>query len=124
MTISNPPAFFSGLSPGDRKSVIQAASRKHFPTNHVMVNAGAVASNVYMVTKGRAKYYRVTSKGDEVLLWRMEAGDVFGIGAMLRAQARYIGTAETVGASEVLVWTRKKMRSLASEHQVLLENAL
>jgi CRP-like cAMP-binding protein len=124
MTISNPPAFLSGLSPGDRKSVLQAANRKHFPANHVMVNAGAPATNVYMVMKGRAKYYRVTSKGDEALLWRMEAGDVFGIGAMLRAQARYIGTAETVGACEVLVWTRKKMRSLTSEHQVLLENAL
>jgi CRP-like cAMP-binding protein len=124
MTISNPPSFLSGLSATDRKSVVQAASRKEFPAGHVLINTGAPANNVYLVTKGRVKYYRVTSAGDEVLLWRMESGDVFGIGSMLRTQARYIGTAETVSKCELLVWSRKKMRSLAAQHEVLFENAL
>jgi CRP-like cAMP-binding protein len=124
MTTSQPPTFLSGLTAGDRKIVLQSAERKKFRAHQVIINAGAPAARLFLLVRGGVKYYRVTSKGDEVLLWWLAPGDVFGLSAILRAQVRYIGTAEAIDDCELLIWPRKKIRSLASAHKVLAENAL
>jgi len=80
--------------------------------------------HLFLLRKGRLKYYRISKKGDEVLLWWVSPGEIFGMAALVTTPLRYIGTAEAVDDSELLVWSRKKIRLLAAEHEQLSQNAL
>jgi CRP/FNR family cyclic AMP-dependent transcriptional regulator len=125
--LAEPPktlTFLSGLTGSEKKLVLHAAERRAFSARQVIFNRGAPAVNLFLVTRGTIRYYRVTSKGDQVLLWLAAPGDILGIGSLLSMPWRYMGTAEAVNDSEVLVWTRKKIRSLASTYNILTENAL
>ena len=106
------------------KVVLQAAEPRTFKADGVIFNAGDFATRLYLLTRGRAKYHRVTKTGEDVLLWWLATGDAFGIGALLTATTRYIATAQAVDDCEMLVWDRDTIRSLAAEYEVLAENAL
>ena len=118
------PSFLSGLTASAKKLIIQSAELRKFPSNSVIVNTGDQASRLFLLRKGKVKYYRVTKKGDEVLLWWVSPGEVFGIAALGPSLSRYIGTAEAVDDCELLVWSRKKIRQLAAMHDQLSQNAL
>jgi CRP-like cAMP-binding protein len=90
----------------------------------VILSAGDPASSLFLLTQGRAKYYRATRKGEEVVLWWLGPGDSFGIGTLLIMSWRYIATAQAVDDCEMLVWRRDVIRSLAAEHELLAQNAL
>jgi CRP/FNR family transcriptional regulator, nitrogen oxide reductase regulator len=118
------PAFFSGLTANARKLIVQSAEVRKFRPNSVIVNAGDQAVRLFLLKKGKVKYYRVTRTGDEVLLWWVSAGEIFGIAALAASPLRYIGTAQAVDDCELLVWSRKKIRQLAAAHDQLSQNAL
>jgi len=90
----------------------------------VLVRAGEPATSLFLLKHGRAKYYRITKKGEEVVLWWLTAGDTFGIGTLLAMPINYIGTAQTLDDCELLVWSRNKIRMLAEKHRILAQNAL
>jgi CRP-like cAMP-binding protein len=127
----NPKAFtthsklLSGLSIQQRKLVLQAAQLRRFHAGSVMVNAGDPANMLFLLKSGRFKFYRITKKGDEVLLWWGAPGDTFGLSTLLISPApAYIGSAAAIQDCELLVWPRKTIRRLAANIQVLAENAL
>ena len=121
---STPPKLLSGLTAAQKKLIIQSAERRRIPTNRVIVRIGDPAAHLFLVMKGTVKYYRLTKTGDEVLLWWLTTDDSFGIGTLLAASTNYIATAQAVEESELLVWSRQKIRSLAASHKVLTQNAL
>src|SRR5262249_11842722 len=116
--------FLSGLTPEESKLILQSAERRRLPANHVIVNGGSPATSLFQLTEGTAKVFRVTKSGDEVLLWWLSRGDIFGIGALLGGTVSYIGTAQTIDDCELLVWSQERIRSLAASHELLAENAL
>jgi CRP/FNR family transcriptional regulator, nitrogen oxide reductase regulator len=118
------PSFLSGLTASARKLIVQSAAVRKFRSNSVIVNAGDQAVSLFLLKKGKVKYYRVTKKGDEVLLWWVSPGEIFGIPALAASPLRYIGTAQAVDDCELLVWSRKKIRHLAATHDQLSQNAL
>jgi len=123
-TPAPPVQLFTGLSAQQRKLVLHAAESRKFRANRVIIRAGDPATSLFLLTHGRAKYYRVTKKGEQVLLWWLATGDSFGIGTLLAAPLHYIGTAEAIDDCELLVWTRDKIRSLAVSNERLAQNAL
>src|SRR5205823_739141 len=92
--------------------------------DRVIVNAGDPATSLFLLKHGRAKYYRITKKGEEVVLWWLTAGDTFGIGTLLAMPINYIGTAQALDECELLVWSRNRIRMLAEKHRILAQNAL
>ena len=118
------PSLFSGLTADQTKSIIESAELRKFPAGTIIVNGGSPAINLFLITQGTAKYFRVTKRGDEVLLWWLSRDDTFGIGALLAERARYIGTAQSVDDCEMLVWSQDEIRRLAAKYQLLAENAL
>jgi CRP-like cAMP-binding protein len=118
------PSFLSGLTASAKKVVLQSAELRKFRRNSVIVNTGDSATRLFMLRRGKVKYYRVTRKGDEVLLWWVSQGEAFGIAALSPLPLRYIGTAEAIDDCELLVWNRKKIRHLAAIHDQLSQNAL
>jgi CRP-like cAMP-binding protein len=117
--------FLSGLSIHQRKLVLQAAELRHCRAGSVIVNAGEPANMLFLLKSGRFKYYRITKKGDEVLLWWGAPGDTFGIGTLLLSPPPpYIGSAAAIDDCELLAWRGKTIRRLAANIEVLAENAL
>jgi CRP-like cAMP-binding protein len=69
-------------------------------------------------------YSELTNDGQEILLGRLVPGDVLGLGSLLSEPTSYLGTAQAVRDSEVLVWDYRLIRHLASAYPRLTENAL
>jgi len=121
---SPPPGLLSGLTDHQREVALQRAERRDFAANQVIVHSGAPATRLFQLTKGAAKFYRVTKNGDEVLLWWLASGDIFGVGALLARPWHYIGTAQAVEDCELLVWSRDNLRSLGAVYELMTANAL
>jgi len=118
------PGFLAGLPASAKKRILDSAEVRDFRSNSIIINAGDPATHLFRLRKGRVKYYRITQKGDEVLLWWVSPGEIFGMAALVTMPLRYIGTAEAVDDCELLVWSRKRIRQLAAENGQLAQNAL
>jgi CRP-like cAMP-binding protein len=116
--------LLSGLTSEQTRLVLRAATRRKFRANYVIVHGGNPATNLFQITEGTVKYYRLTKKGDEVLLWLLAPDDAFGIGSLLTTTVPYIGTAQAIDDCEILVWSRESIRALAAKYERLAENAL
>ena len=122
---SPPPGLLSGLTSDQRELVIRKAERRDCSANQEIVGIGKPATRLFQLTKGTAKFYRATTEGNEILMWWLSAGDIFGIGALLTRPWRYIGTAQAVSDCEMLVWTRESIQSLPSViHETITVNSL
>src|SRR5881628_1791336 len=119
-----PPKFLSGLTAAQRGVVLQSAELRKVRADRVIFRTGDPAANLFLLKEGRAKYYRLTKKGEEVVLWWLTAGDTFGIGTLLAMPINYIGTAQALDECELLVWSRNRIRMLAEKHRILAQNAL
>jgi CRP-like cAMP-binding protein len=118
------PTFLAGLGPRDLKIVLNAAEHRKIPAGQVVIRSGERARHFYLMCAGSAKYYRLTKNGEEVLLWLVSPGDIFGLGTILADPPTYIGSVEAVSASEVDVWTHAQIRKFALAYPRLAENAL
>lgn len=118
------PKLLSGLSPQQRELALQCSESQDFPADQVIVDIGKPATRLFQLTKGTAKFYRVTKKGGEVLLWWLAPGDIFGIGALLARPWRYIGSARAVEDCEFRVWNRDSIHALSAINEVMAGNAL
>jgi CRP-like cAMP-binding protein len=119
-----PPRLLSGLTPHQRELALERAERRDFAANQLIVSIGKPATRLFQLTKGTARYYRVTNTGDEVLLWWLASEDILGVGALLAEPLRYIGTAQAVEDCEMLVWKRESIRSIPTVYELMTANAL
>jgi CRP-like cAMP-binding protein len=118
------PAFLAGLGHRDLTIVLNAAEHRRIAAGQVVIRSGERARHLYLMRAGSAKYYRLTKNGEEVLLWSLSPGDVFGLGTIFANPLRYIGSAETLPACEVDVWAHARIREFARDYPQLAENAL
>jgi CRP-like cAMP-binding protein len=116
--------LFEGIGSKELREVVDAAETRKIGPRHVIIMAGEPAAHLFLILSGYAQFYRLSNEGEKVLLTRLAVGDVFGLGTLLSTQVRYIGTAETVRDSELLVWEHSRIRKLAETHPKLAENAL
>jgi CRP-like cAMP-binding protein len=116
--------LLDGLSPGDRKAVLEAATVRRFPANSVIANQCSPADHLYLLTKGRARNVFVTEDGKKLLLIWLGPGDTFGVQALLSSRRSYLMSTEMTKDSWVLEWDRTTIRGLAARYPRLLENAL
>ena len=124
LTGSLKPKFFEGLKSGEVHEILEAGAIRKIGAHQIILVAGEPASRLFLLLSGHAKFFRLSHDGDSVLLTRLSKGDVFGLGSLLSRRMNYIGTAETTGDSEFLVWEYSRIRKLAQKHPRLAENAL
>lgn len=115
--------LFAGLPQSDCRRIAGFAKWRDV-RDELIVRRGDKASNLFVLTKGQAKYYRVTTSGQEVLLWWLRPGDVFGLATLLQNAPGYIGTAQPITRCELLMWKHSVMRELAAAYPLLCQNAL
>ena len=116
--------FLEGIGPPDLKVILAAAKPRQFPANSIIVSQGNPAEYLYLLTKGRARYFFTTEDGRKLLLLWLSPGEIFGGSALLAIPSSYLASTETVKDSHVLAWDRSTIRGLAARYPKLLENAL
>jgi CRP/FNR family transcriptional regulator, nitrogen oxide reductase regulator len=116
--------LFSGLHENEIKVITAAATRRKFEESRIIVTANEPAKSLFLVGIGCVDYYVTTDAGRDVLLRRLAAGDVFGVGSFLAKPIGYIGTAKAVQEVHALEWQDRVVRHLARTYPQLVENAL
>jgi CRP/FNR family transcriptional regulator, nitrogen oxide reductase regulator len=116
--------LFSGLHENQIRAIEAVAIRRKFEASQIIVTAHEPAKSLFLVATGCVDYYVTNEAGQDILLRRLVAGDVFGVGSMLSRPIGYIGTAKAVQHIQVLEWKDRVMRQLARTYPQLTENAL
>jgi CRP/FNR family transcriptional regulator, nitrogen oxide reductase regulator len=116
--------FLEGLSPLDLNVILAAAKQRHFASNSVVVNQGNPADHLFLLTRGRARFFFNTQEGKKVILLWLTPGEIFGGAALLSTPSLYLVNTETLKDCSMLVWDRATLRNLAGRYPRLLENAL
>ena len=116
--------FLLGFHALDLKVILAAARERHFASNSVVVNQGNSADHLFLLTKGRARFFYNTQEGKKVVLLWLPPGEIFGGAALLSTPSLYLVSAETLRDSSMLVWDRAALRNLTGRYPRLLENAL
>lgn len=116
--------LFEGLASSARTSFVAEAHRVDVQANIQLCVEGQTASHLFMLTKGHAKYYRLTSQGKQVILYWLGPGDTFGLGTLLAEPPPYIGSADSVSPCEVVSWNHATVRRFALAHPQVACNAI
>lgn len=116
--------FLEGLDPPDARVVLAASTTRRLPAHVNIYEQSQAASNVFLLSSGRARYFSMTPDGRKMLLHWLVPGETLGLAAILQTPSTYRVSAETVRESAVLVWSRQTMLSLIDQYPRLLHNAL
>jgi CRP/FNR family transcriptional regulator, nitrogen oxide reductase regulator len=116
--------FLARLNPQNRKRILAAAKQHRFAAHSVITNQGHPADQLFLLIKGRARYFFDEHGGQRVILLWVAPGELIGGRSLLAKPVSYLVGSETVRDSTVFVWDRDAIRDLASQYPVLLENAL
>jgi CRP/FNR family transcriptional regulator, nitrogen oxide reductase regulator len=118
------PPFLDGLAAHEREAVLSAATRRRFLVKSVVIHQGDPAERLFLLTKGRARFFFITQTGRKILLHWLPPGEVFGGATILSKPSQYLVSTETLKDSCVLAWDRTTIRSLAARYPRLLDNGL
>jgi len=116
--------LFSGLDENQIKASTDAATRREFDASRIVVMANEPADRFFLIGTGCVDYYVTNEAGQDILLRRLAAGDVFGVASLLSRPVGYLGTAKAVGHIQVLEWKDRVIRQLAGTYPQIAENAL
>lgn len=116
--------FLEGLAPQELNTVLAAARQCHFRAGTVVATQGTPADSLFLIVRGRARYFVLTPEGHKIILLWLPEGEVFGGAAMQFHLTDYIVSTETVRDSTMLQWDRATTRRLVARYPRLLDNAL
>ena len=118
------PPFFEGLTPAEIRVIISEAKVRHFAARTVVYHQELPATHMYLLTRGRARYFYLAHDGKKILLRWFRVGEIFGGAAILRLPSRYLISAETLHDCTTLSWDHDTMRQLVTRYPRLLDNAV
>jgi CRP-like cAMP-binding protein len=118
------PEFFAGLKEDAVAAILSHARSQRFEPGSTIITGGDKATHLFLLKSGKARYYRLTEIGEEVLLHLLVPGNVFGLGAILERPLAYVGSAETILECDLIVWGHESIRKLAVKYPQLAENVL
>ena len=116
--------FLAGIPASAVQAVLAQATSRRFLAGTIVTHQGAPATELFLITKGRARHFSSTPDGQKILLLWLGQGDIFGGATLLAKRSTYHVSTETVKDTSVLVWSREAIRSLAEQHPRIMENAL
>lgn len=118
-------ALLAGLDGGSVQAVVGAAQVRHLGQNEVLITEGHRANDLFLIKTGNARFYRVTTGGEDITLLWLGPGDIVGLASLLAEHpTAYLANAETISPCELLVWNRALIRSFAARQPRIMENGL
>ena len=106
------------------QAILGAAQVRRISAKDNVVTGGHRATHLFLLQRGRVRYYHLTKRGEFVLLTWLSPGDVIGLMALLKTSSVYMANAEATSDSELLVWNHSVIHQLASRYPLLCENGL
>ena len=116
--------LLAGLSASQIKHVLAQGRTLEVTPKACLCSAGHKAEHLFVVLRGRVKYSRVTSDGDEVVLRLFTPGESFGFATLQPEPLNYLGTAEAMLPGELMVWNHDQMAQLSHRYPRIITNAL
>jgi CRP-like cAMP-binding protein len=116
--------FLEGIGEADLGLILAYAMERRVSAGTVVTRQGAPATELFLIVKGRARYFTSTLDGDKILLRWLPQGDIFGGAALLADPSAYRVSTEIIRDASLLVWTRASIRALAARYPKIMENAL
>jgi len=116
--------LLDGIPPAELSLILSGATQRRFLADTVVISQGQPAAALFLLTKGRARYFYITSDGRKLLLPWIMPGEPFGGMAILSTPGSYLVSTEMLKDSQVLAWDRGTIRRLVLRYPRLLENAL
>lgn len=117
-------AFFEGLAPHELSHVLSSARQCRYRAGAVVASQGMPANSLFVLARGRARFFFLTPEGQKIVLMWLPAGEIIGGAALQNRPSDYIVSTETVKDTTMLVWERPVIRRLALRYPQLLDNAL
>jgi CRP-like cAMP-binding protein len=111
--------FFAGISDHDPQSILGIGDQRHVSAKDTIIQCGDQAACLFLLCEGNVKYYRVTEHGEEIVLWWLATGDIFGLSTLLDDPPAYIGSAEANENSTLWVWPHSSIRKLSGVYPQL-----
>ena len=116
--------LLEGLAPLEVETVLAVARECHYQAGTIIASQGTPANTVFLLVKGRARFFVLTPDGHKIVLMWLPVGEAIGGAALQCRPSDYIVSTETVKDSTILVWDRPAIRRLAIRYPRLLDNAL
>lgn len=116
--------LLDGIQPSDASVILAAAKSRRLLANSVVTNQGDPANQMFLLIRGRARFFFNTHDGRKVILFWLTPGEVFGGAALLSEPSSYLISTEALMNSDVLIWDRPSIRALAAKYPRIIENAL
>ena len=115
--------LLAGVDPEGRRTILANSRRRTLRPSQVLFHTGDLATQLFIVRKGRVQFTRLTSERHKVVLGILGPGDVFGLGCLL-SRCAYIGTAEALDVGEVQEWSRHAIQRFARDYPQVSGNLL
>jgi CRP-like cAMP-binding protein len=116
--------LLAGLEQAATHAILAGAEIRRISAKHIITTEGDRATHLFLVQKGRVRFYHLTRDGALVLLRWLIPGDVIGLVTMLKTPFPYMATAEATSDCELFSWEHSVIRKLVSRHPLLGENGL
>jgi len=118
------PRLLEGFALPAIEEIVAAATSRSLPAQSVVTNQAELAGHLFLIIKGRARYFYIAENGHKLLLHWLVPGEIFGGAALLPKPAPYIVGTEMVQDGAALVWARRSIRLLTAKYPRLLDNTL
>jgi CRP-like cAMP-binding protein len=115
--------LLKGLQPQQIDLILGAAKSRQYPPKSVMTHQSERADCLFLLWKGRARFFMETPDGQKINLRWITPGLIFGVMALVPTPSAYLVSAEAVQESTVLFWDGRTIRDLARRFASLFENA-
>jgi CRP/FNR family transcriptional regulator, nitrogen oxide reductase regulator len=115
--------LLQGLEQQEIELILAAARLRRFRTSSVITHQKYPADRLYLLWKGRARYFVETPNGKKLIMMWITPGQIFGAAALALPPSTYLVSAEAVRNSSVLVWDGPIIRALAKRFPRLMVNA-
>ncbi|MDT8334706.1 MAG: cyclic nucleotide-binding domain-containing protein [Desulfurivibrionaceae bacterium] len=107
-------AIFSGINARDLDKIKEAAVKKIYPKNTIILSEGDLTDSLYLVASGKVKVTIIDEHGKEIILSILGPGDYFGEMTALEDGSARSACVVTREKSEVLVLAKKEFRKIIS----------
>jgi CRP-like cAMP-binding protein len=120
----NGVALLARLDQQTVKAILAGAQKQEVQAGRILQTAGEPGTHLCVLRKGRARYFKTTESGDEIMLRILAPGDVFGLVTLLARPMSYMVNVDAISDCNLLVWEYASVRKFVRAHPQLTENAL
>jgi CRP-like cAMP-binding protein len=116
--------LFAGLDDTALRQIRDVAKVRRIAPRKDVTIRGERPDHLFLLQAGRARFYRLTASGSDLVMLWTTPGDIVGLVSLLENPPAYMASAATVSECEFLVWDHSTIRRLAKAYPQIRENGL